>query len=328
MVWDIVMEIFKSNKIYNFMDKRIHFLGLSSILVVVSIVLLFTKGLNFGIDFAGGTIVQVQYEQKAPIDKIRTIFNSTKYQGSSITKFGSDEEIVIKVSGVSSDLTNDISDEMHELLDSTGNFEIRRVDIVGPKIGGELRKKGLMALSLSLIVILIYVSYRFEWRFAVASILALAHDVIIALGAISLVGVEVNLDILAAILTILGYSLNDTIIVFDRIREGVQKSKENNLKKVVNNSVSKTLSRTTLTSLTTFFVVATLYFFGGEIINPFAFTLLVGVIVGTYSSIFIAASFLVELKFSIGNFRAKEAEKIKRQKEKEKLRAMYEKGTV
>lgn len=322
------MEFFKSDKIYNFMGKRLPFLGISSLLVIASLVILFTKGLNFGIDFAGGTLVQVQYEQKAPIDKIRDVLNETKYKGSSITEFGTPEEVVIRITGTSSNLANDIGDEMHKILDSTGNFEVRRVDMVGPKVGNELREKGLMALGLSLIVILIYVSFRFEWRFAVASILALAHDVTIALGAIALVGVEVNLDILAAILTILGYSLNDTIIVFDRIREGVQTSKESILDKVVNESVSKTLSRTTLTSLTTFFVVITLYLFGGEIINGFAFTMLVGVVVGTYSSIFIAASFLVQLKFSINDFRAKEAEKLKKQKEKDKLRAMYEQGTV
>ncbi len=322
------MEIFKKGIIYDFMGKRIPFLGLSALLVIASIVLLVTKGLNFGIDFAGGTIVQVKYEQKAPIDKIRDVLNKTTYKGSSITEFGSAEEVVIRITGSSSNLANDIGDEMHKILDSTGKFEVRRVDIVGPKVGGELREKGLMALALSLVVILIYVSFRFEWRFAVASILALAHDVTIAMGAISLFSVEVNLDILAAILTILGYSLNDTIIVFDRIREGVQTSKESDLLKVVNESVSKTLSRTTLTSLTTFFVVITLFVFGGEIIHGFAFTMLVGIIVGTYSSIFIAASFLVQLKFSINNFRAKEAEKQKRQKEKDKMRAMYEQGTV
>ncbi len=322
------MEIFKSDKIYNFMGKRIPFLGLSSLLVIASIIILITKGLNFGIDFAGGTIVQVKYEQKAPIDKIREVLNKTVYKGSSITEFGSEEEVVIRITGTSSNLATDIGDQMHKILDSTGKFEVRRVDMVGPKVGNELREKGLMALGLSLIVILIYVSFRFEWRFAVASILALAHDVTIALGAISLFSVEVNLDILAAILTILGYSLNDTIIVFDRIREGIQTSKELELFKVVDQSVSKTLSRTTLTSLTTFFVVVTLFIFGGEIIHGFAFTMLVGIIVGTYSSIFVAASFLVELKFSILNFRAKEAEKLKRQKEKDKLRAMYEQGTV
>jgi len=329
MVWDKIMEFFKGDKTYNFMGKRLPFLAFSGILLVASIVLLLIKGVNFGIDFAGGTLVQVKYEQAAPIDKIRDILNNTKeYKNSSITKFGSDEEIVIRVTTSSANVSNDLGDEISKILVSTGKYEIRRVDIVGPKVGGELREKGLMALGLSLFVILIYVSYRFEWRFAVASILALVHDITIALGAISLFNVEVNLDILAAILTILGYSLNDTIIVFDRIREGVQTSKESDLEKIVDESVSRTLSRTTLTSLTTFFVVATLYFFGGEIINGFAFTLLVGVVVGTYSSIFIAASFLVQLKFSIENFRAKEAEKVKQQKEKDKLRAMYEQGTV
>ena len=329
MVWDEIMEFFKGDKIYNFMGKRLPFLGFSTILVVASIVLLFTKGVNFGIDFAGGTLVQVKYEKAAPIDKIRDILNKTKeYKNSSITKFGSDDEIIIRVTTSTNSVSSDLSDEIRNVLASTGNFEIRRVDIVGPKVGGELREKGLMAFVLSLIVIMIYVSFRFEWRFALASILALIHDVTIALGAVSLFGIEVNLDILAAILTLLGYSLNDTIIVFDRIREGVQTSKESDLSTVVNDSVSRTLSRTTLTSLTTFFVVATLYFFGGEIINGFAFTLLVGIIVGTYSSIFIAASFLVQLKFSIEDFRAKEVEKIKKQKEKDKMRAMFEQGTV
>ena len=323
------MEIFKSNKTYNFMAKRLPFLGLSSILIIASLVLLFTKGLNFGIDFSGGTIVQVKYEQKAPIEKIRDILKQTeKYNNSSITEFGSPDEIIIRIKNTSPDIANDIGDEVRAVLVATGKFEVRRVDMVGPKVGGELREKGIMAFVLAMIVIMAYVSFRFEWRFAIASILALCHDVIIAMGAISLFSVEVNLDILAAILTILGYSLNDTIIVFDRIREGVQTSKESILVKIVNESVSKTLSRTTLTSLTTFFVVITLFLFGGEIIHGFAFTMLVGVIVGTYSSIFVAASFLVQLKFSINHFRAKEAEKVKRQKEKDKMRAMYDQGTV
>jgi len=322
------MEFFKSDKIYNFMGKRLPFLGFSSLLIIASIVLLLTKGVNFGIDFEGGTIVQAKYEQKAPVNQIRDILKQTDYKNATITEFGSAEEVIIRITGSSSSITNDIGDEIHKILKPTGDFEIRRVDIVGPKVGGELREKGLMAFGLSLIVILAYVSFRFEWRFAIASILALAHDIIIALGAISLFSIEVNLDILAAVLTLLGYSLNDTIIVFDRIRESVQSSKEDVLEKLVNESVSKTLSRTTLTSLTTFFVVATLYIFGGEIINGFAFTMLVGIIVGTYSSIFVASSFLVQLKFSINDFRTKEASKLKRQKEKDKMRAMYEQGTI
>lgn len=322
------MEIFKTEKTYNLMGKRVAFLGLSGIFFIASVILLLTKGLNFGIDFAGGTIVQVKYEQVAPIDKIREVLNETKYKGSSITKFGSDDEVVIRITGSSSDLVNDIGDEMHKILISTGNFEIRRVDMVGPKVGNELREKGLMALGLSLIVMLVYVTYRFEWRFALSSILALVHDTIIALGAVSLFNIEVNLDILAAILTLLGYSINDTIIVFDRIRENLQTTKDNILENVINLSVSKTLSRTTLTSLTVLFVVFTLMVFGGEIIYGFSFTLFVGVVVGTYSSIFVASSFLVQFKFSVDDFRAKEADKLKRQKEKEKLRAMYEQGTV
>ena len=323
------MEIFKSNKTYNFMGKRLPFLGFSALLVIVSFVLLFTKGLNLGIDFSGGTLVQVQYTQSAPIDKIRDVLSTNKkFDKAVVTKFGSDSEIIIKIPTSTTTLGKDIGDDVREILKTTGEYEIRRVDMVGPKVGNALQEKGIMALSLALVIILIYVSYRFEWRFAVASILALIHDISIALGAIVLFNVDVNLDILAAILTILGYSLNDTIIVFDRIREGVNTSKENHLDSVVNESVSMTLSRTTLTSLTTFFVVLTLYLFGGEIINGFSFTLLVGVVVGTYSSIFIAASFLVQLNFSISDYRAVQAEKDKRKKEKDRMRAQFEQGTV
>ena len=322
------MEMFSTEKIYDFMSKRFAFLGLSSFLIIASIVLLLTKGLNFGIDFVGGTIVQVKYEQTAPINQLRDIFKETKYSNAVITEFGAADEVVIRITGSSSDLTNDIADEMHAILAPSGKFEIRRVDMVGAKVGGELREKGLIALGLSLLVMLIYVSFRFEWRFAVASIFALLHDAIIAMGAVSLFNVEVNLDILAAILTLLGYSINDTIIVFDRIRENIQNTKDSLLENVINFSVTRTLSRTTLTSLTVMFVVTTLLLFGGEIIYGFSFTLFVGIIVGTYSSIFVAASFLVQLRFSVDDFRAKEAEKLKRQREKEKIRAMYEQGTV
>lgn len=323
------MEIFKSNKIYDFMGKRLIFLAISAVLVLTSIGLVVVKGLHFGIDFTGGTVVQVKYTQTAPISEIRKVLSTKEnFSKANVTKFGSDDEIIIKIQSTTSTLGSDIGDEIREILKSTGKFEIRRVDIVGAKVGGDLKKKGITALSLALIVILIYVSFRFEWRFAIASILALIHDVCIAIGAMSLFNVDVNLDILAAVLTILGYSLNDTIIVFDRIREGVKTSKENQLNEVVNESVSRTLSRTTLTSLTTFFVVLSLFLFGGEIIYGFSFTLLVGVVVGTYSSIFVAASFLVQLNFSISDYRKNEAEKLKRVKEKERLRAQFESGSV
>ncbi|MEA3383705.1 MAG: protein translocase subunit SecF [Campylobacterota bacterium] len=323
------MEIFKSKRSYDFMGKRLPFLAFSSILVIASFVLLFTKGLNLGIDFSGGTLVQVKYEQVAPINKIRDVLKTDiRFEKANVTKFGSDYEVIVRIPTSTTTLGKDIGDDIRELLKATGTNEIRRVDMVGPKVGNALQEKGIMALSLALVVILIYVSYRFEWRFAIASILALVHDISIAMGAIVLFNIDVNLDILAAILTILGYSLNDTIIVFDRIREGVTTSKENHLDTVVNESVSNTLSRTTLTSLTTFFVVLTLYIFGGEIISGFSFTLLVGVVVGTYSSIFIAASFLVQLNFSISKYRENEAAKEKRQKEKDKIRAQFEQGMV
>jgi preprotein translocase subunit SecF len=323
------MELFKGEKIYDFMSKRVIFLAISLVFILSSYGLLFSKGLNFGIDFSGGTVVQVQYDKKVDIEALREqLKDNSIFSKATITEFGSDKEIIMKVPTTLNSVDTDIGDEAREALKGSGNFEIRRVDMVGPKVGNELREKGLMALSLSLIAILIYVSYRFEWRFAVASILALVHDVSIAIGMIVLFQVDVNLDILAAILTIIGYSLNDTIIVFDRIRERVQESKFTNLNDIINEAVSATLSRTTLTSLTTFFVVLTLFAFGGEIINGFSFTLLVGIIVGTYSSIFIAASLLVFLSFSVKGYREKEAQKLKKRKEKERNRAMFEQGVV
>jgi preprotein translocase subunit SecF len=323
------MEIFKYDKPLELMKQSKRFGILSIVMVLLSLGLIFTKGFNYGLDFAGGTLVQVHYQQKAPIDKIRkAITKNPAYENASVTYFGNDNEIIIRTKTSSKSLGKDMGDTMRELLKGTGDFEVRRVDMVGAKVGSELREKGMMSLFLAILGILIYVSFRFEWRFAIASVLALVHDVTIAMGAVVLFNVEVNLDTLAALLTILGYSLNDTIIVFDRIREGIQNSKESALDRIINESVTQTLSRTTLTSLTTFFVVLTLFLFGGEIIRGFSFTLLVGVVVGTYSSIFVASPILMWLGFSVKEFREKEAEKLKREKEKEKMRAMYEQGTI
>ncbi len=312
------------------MGKAKIFMAISAILVLGSWALLFTKGLNFGIDFAGGTIVQVRYDKPVEIAKVREALKKSEvFKNAAVTYFGSDQEIVIRIKTSSKQLGRDIGDIARQALKETGNFEIRRVDMVGPKVGGELREKGLMATIIAIVAILLYVSVRFEWRFALASVLALVHDVSIAMGAISLFDIPVNLDILAAILTLLGYSLNDTIIVFDRIREGIVESvKLRELNQVINEAVTKTLSRTVLTSLTTFFVVLTLYLFGGEIIRGFSFTLLVGIIVGTYSSIFIASPLLTILGFDLEKYRKKLAEKKKRQAEKERMRAMYEQGMV
>ncbi|SFV68559.1 Protein-export membrane protein SecF (TC 3.A.5.1.1) [hydrothermal vent metagenome] len=323
------MEVFKYDEPINFMGNAKKFAIFSIVLVTLSLGFLFTKGLNYGIDFAGGTIIQVKYEGVAPIDKVREIISTHKnYEGATVTLFGSDSEIVIRTKQASKSVKGGAKVEVENMLAPTGKFKIRRVDLVGPSVGEELKTKGLMAMILSIIGILLYLSFRFEWRFATASVVALVHDVTIAMGMLALFQVEVNLPILAAILTILGYSLNDTVIVFDRIREGVRTIKSPKMENIINESVTKTLSRTTLTSLTTFFVVLTLYLLGGEIISGFSFTLLVGVIVGTYSSIFVASPILMWLKFSVAEFREKEARALKRQKEREKQRAMYEQGTI
>jgi len=323
------MEIFKYKKALTLMGKSKRFGMVSIAVLILSFGLIFTKGFNLGVDFAGGTLIQVKYEGKAPIEKIRKAIGVDEaYKSASVTFFGSDEEVVIRTRVSSSVLGEDVGKKVNLLLRETGKAEVRRVDMIGAKVGSELRSKGLTAMVIALVGILLYVSFRFEWRFAVASVMALVHDITIAMGMIVLFQVEVNLDILAALLTILGYSLNDTIIVFDRIREGIHTIKNPDLSDIIDESVTRTLSRTTLTSLTTFFVVLTLFAFGGEIIHGFAFTLLVGVIVGTYSSIFVASPILMWLGFSVSDYRLAEAAKAKRAKEKEKMRAMYENGTI
>jgi len=323
------MEFFKYTRTFNFMGKSKIAMVFSILIVLASYALLMTKGLNYGVDFAGGTIVQVKYDTAAPIDDMREKLKSNEiFNGASITEFGAEDEVVIRMKSTTGSVTVDIGDVTREALKGTGNFEIRRVDIVGPKVGSELKEKGIMSLVLAIIGILIYVAFRFEWRFAVASIVALIHDVSIALGAITLVGLDVNLDVLAALLTILGYSLNDTIIVFDRIREGVTSSKNTDLENIINESVTRTLARTTLTSLTTFFVVFTLFMFGGEIIHAFAFTLLIGVVVGTYSSIFVASPILLWFGFDVKGYHVKLAAKAKREADKQRMRDQYESGVM
>ena len=323
------MEFFKYTKTFNFMGKSKFAMIFSIAIVLASYALLATKGLNYGVDFAGGTVVQVQYDTKAPIDTMRDALKGNEiFSGSSISEFGSPDEVVIRMKTSSGNVTTDVGDITREALKGTGNFEIRRVDIVGPKVGSELKEKGMMSLILAVVGILMYVAFRFEWRFAIASIVALVHDVSIALGAITLVGLDVNLDVLAALLTILGYSLNDTIIVFDRIREGVTKNRNNGLADTINESVTRTLARTTLTSLTTFFVVFTLFMFGGEIIHAFAFTLLVGVIVGTYSSVFVASPILLVFGFDVKNYHNKLAKKAQRGLEKQRMREQFESGVM
>jgi len=323
------MEIFKQhNKIYNILGRGKIFFILSIVAFLASIVLILTKGLALGIDFAGGTVVQVQYKTTPSPDSIREkLSTSEMFSKATVTPYGKGE-IVIKSPVIIENLKRDVSDVIKEDLQGTGDFEIRKVDMVGPKVGSELREKGLTAFVLALLVIMLSVTIRYEFRFALAGVAALLHDIVITIGAISLFEVDVNIETIAAVLTILGYSIHDTIIVFDRVREYIQETKESNFIEVINEAVTKTLSRTVLTSLTVFFVILTLYIFGGEIMHGFSFPMLVGVVVGTYSSIFVAAQLVVWTGFSVENYRAKQAEALKREKEKEKMRAMYEQGTI
>ncbi|HDZ4293047.1 protein translocase subunit SecF [Campylobacter jejuni] len=323
------MQFFSEKKIYDFMRMRFTAISLSFILFFGSIYLLWDRGLQYGIDFSGGTLVQLKYENAAPITQIREILEKQgTFQNLSVTEFGSNEEVTIRFLGSNDNVSNDIGEHISTLLKDTGKFEVRRADVVGPKVGDELRNKGLMAIAVSLIAILIYIALRFEWRFALAAIISEIHDVVITLGAISLFKIDVNLDTLAAVLTVLGYSLNDTIIIFDRIREGIKTSKKTELAPIINESVSATLSRTVLTSGLTLATVVMLYFFGGEMIQGFSLALIVGIIAGTLSSIFVASPTLLWFKFSVLEFRNKEIEKAKRKQDKERNRAMYEKGTV
>ncbi|ECQ6486921.1 TPA: protein translocase subunit SecF [Campylobacter coli] len=323
------MQFFSEKKIYDFMRMRFAAISLSIVLFFGSIYLLWDRGLQFGIDFSGGTLIQLKYDTAAPIPQIREILEKQgSFQNLSVTEFGSKEEITIRFLGSNDSLGSDIGEHISTLLKDTGKFEVRRADVVGPKVGDELRNKGIMAIIVSLVAILIYIAIRFEWRFALAAIISEIHDVVITLGVISLFKIDVNLDTLAAVLTVLGYSLNDTIIIFDRIREGIKTSKKSELAPIINESVSATLSRTVLTSGLTLATVVILYFFGGEMIQGFSLALIVGIVVGTLSSIFVASPTLLWFKFSVIDFRNKELEKLKRKQEKERNRAMYEKGTV
>jgi preprotein translocase subunit SecF len=323
------VELFKEDKIYNFLGKGKIFFVASFVLFVLAIGIIAVKGFSFGIDFTGGTVVQVKYAQTAPIDKIRSALEKNElFKHATVTEFGSPQEVVIKTPASTVGLNNDIGDTTKTILKGTGDFEIRRVDMVGPKVGDELRTKGLTAFLLTLMAIMATVTFRYEWRFALAAIIAIVHDIIITFGFVSYFEVDFNIESVAALLMILGYSIHDTIIVYDRIREHIEESKATDFVMIVNEAVSRTQSRTTLTSLTVFFVVLTLFIFGGDIMMGFSFPMLIGVIVGTYSSIFVAAQLVVWTGFSVASYRQMLADKAKNRIEKEKMRAQFEQGIV
>lgn len=279
----------------DFVGKRGVALLVSLVLVVLSLLYLIVKGPKYGIDFSGGTLLQVKFDQKVNPDHLRGILKKVGLGDAILQPFGEGEYLIrSKVSsGELKGLRAKVDEALREAFGQ--GFQIQRVEMVGPKVGQDLRNKGLKAVIFALIGILIYTSWRFEFRFAVGAVVALIHDVIITLGAFAVTGRELNLPIVAALLTIVGYSLNDTIVVYDRIRENIKKV-GGPLKVIINRSINETLSRTILTSFTTLITVVVLFLLGGGIIEDFSFTLIVGIIVGTYSSIYIASPIVLFLE--------------------------------
>lgn len=288
------MKIFKPGTNIQFIRIRYIAISISLILILAGIVSLIVHGgPNYGIDFRGGTLVQVKMHKPTDISHIRVALKKLKLGEIVIQSIGNrnDNEYLIRIEKSSTSLKG-ISDRVNESLMSKfgqKNVEIRRVEMVGPKVGKDLRRKGLWAIVFSMIAILIYITWRFEFWFAIGAIVALAHDVLITVGVFSITNKQVNLAIVAAILTIIGYSLNDTIVVYDRIRENMKKLQKKTFPDLVNQSINETLSRTILTSLTTLITVVVLFLLGGGVIHNFAFALIIGVVVGTYSSIYIAS---------------------------------------
>ncbi len=278
---------------FNFMGGRKIALTLSTLLILVSLVSLFIRGLNVGIDFTGGTVIELGYPQPVDLQPIRDTLAKAGYGDAIVQHFGSAKEVLVRLAPREGQDKAEVSSQVIQLLrQQAGNVDVqvRRVDFVGPQVGEELREDGGLAVLYALIAILIYVSLRFEYRFSLGAVGALIHDVIITLGVFSILQLEFDLSVLAAILAVIGYSLNDTIVVFDRIRENFRKLRKKDPVEVVNISINETLSRTLMTSATTLLVLFSLYAFGGEVIASFALALIIGVFVGTYSSIYVASS--------------------------------------
>jgi len=286
----------------DFMGKRKIAFATSGILIILSIVLLFTRDLNFGLDFTGGTLIEVSYPTAPEISDVRSNLADAGMTDAIVQTFGAATDIIVRIplNAEKDESEAEISTIVLAALQQgvEGDVVMRRVEFVGPQVGDELKEQGILAVVYALIGIFLYVMMRFQWRFSVGAVTALVHDIIITMGVLALVQVEFDLTVVAALLAVIGYSLNDTIVLFDRIRENFPRLRKASPLEVVNISVNETLSRTLMTSLTTLLVLAALFIFGGEIIHAFAFTLIVGVLVGTYSSIYVASTTLLELGVS------------------------------
>ena len=287
------MKTIQFNKLYKLFNIT------SVFLIVISLCLLLFKGLNFGVDFKGGTLIEIRTDQSSSkISLIRDSFNQMNLGDVSVKSFGNETDYIVKFEKQNSNDPEFIENIKQKLSNSIGNVDFRRVENVGPKVSAELLRSGVIAIALSLAAMLLYIWIRFEWQFSLGAILALFHDVILTLGIFSLFSLEINLSIVAAVLTIVGYSMNDTVVIFDRVRENLRKYADIKIFELTNISINETLSRTIITSATTLLALLSIYLFGGEILKGFSLAMILGVIFGTYSSIYIANPILVMLKVS------------------------------
>jgi len=284
-------------KVINFMGQRKIAMAFSALLLLASLGSLVVNQLNWGLDFTGGTLVEVHYSESAELSAIRSTLNSTGYAGAIVVSFGTDRDVLIRMpQGYSDTQGGELLVTLQEAF--SGTVELRRIEFVGPQVGDELREQGGLAMLLALGLVMLYIAFRFQIKFAVGAVIALVHDVVITLGFFSIMGYEFDLTVLAAVLAVIGYSLNDTIVVSDRIRENFRKLRKVGPEEIINISLTETLGRTVVTSMTTLLVLVSLALFGGEMIHGFAIALIVGVIVGTYSSIYVAASALMMMGVS------------------------------
>tara|TARA_Y100000590_G_scaffold461628_1_gene623662 strand:+ start:117 stop:1016 length:900 start_codon:yes stop_codon:yes gene_type:complete len=269
---------------------------LSTFLIIISLFFLLFKGLNYGVDFKGGTLIEIRLETSDhSVSKIRDVFNKSNLPNLSVKNFGNEKDYIIKFQKQNLENPEFINNLKNQVSKSFPDINFRRVENVGPKVSSELLKSGIIAITLSLAAMLFYIWIRFEWQFSLGAITALFHDVIITLGIFSFLSLEINLSIVAAVLTIVGYSMNDTVVIFDRVRDNLRKYVDLNIFDLTNKSINETLSRTILTSATTLLALFSIFFLGGEILRGFSFAMILGVIIGTYSSIFVANPVLVKL---------------------------------
>jgi preprotein translocase subunit SecF len=292
-----------SNANYDFIGLRRYAYGLTAAILLPGLLFLLVKGLNYSIEFTGGTLLQIQSKKTVDVGELRTGLDRQGIHGAEIQNFGSANEYVIRARvakpGSDANDTQATATAVRQALDGvlgTGNYTVLRTEAVGPKVGGELRQKAFLAIFLSFFAVLAYLAYRFEWRFGLAAIVATAHDILATIAFIGVLRLEVSLTVVAAVLSMVGYSLNDTIIIFDRVRENLHRHKHDSFEQILNRSVNETLPRSILTHGTTFATLLALTFFGGEVIRPFALVMLFGVFTGTFSSIYIASPVLMAIE--------------------------------